>query len=134
MSRCVALNNSLNGMLKASAKPFFVKSFSRRKFEVRLSHLPTQVGRQVAVWPDCAIYCTFGNCSKPAATIILPKLPTFISNLCKSVKIFIFLVKSFLATFIDIWQLFTGHTGRQVTYVEKIDKLCLVKWSLHFAV
>ena len=29
------------------------------------------------VWPDWAIYCTLGNFSEPAATIILPKLPTF---------------------------------------------------------
>ena len=39
-----------------------------------------------------------------------------LGNFCKGVKIFHFLVKSFLgATFIDIWQLFTGHTG---TYVD----------------
>ena len=29
------------------------------------------------VWPDWAIYCTSGNFSKPVATIISPKLPTF---------------------------------------------------------
>ena len=33
-----------------------------------------------------------------------------LGNFCKSVKIFIFLVKSFWATFIDIWRFFSGHT------------------------
>ena len=51
------------------------------------------------VWLDWAIYCTLGNFSKPVATIILPKLPTFIGNSCKGVKSFIFLVKSFLGNF-----------------------------------
>ena len=32
----------------------------------------------------------FGNFSKPAATIILPKQPTFLGNFCKVVKIFHF--------------------------------------------
>ena len=42
---------------------------------------------KLTVWPDWAIYCTLGNFSKPEATIILPKLPTFLGNFCKDVKI-----------------------------------------------
>ena len=42
------------------------------------------------VWPDWVIYCTLGNFLKPVATIILPKLPTFLGNFCKGVKIFLF--------------------------------------------
>ena len=57
------------------------------------------------VWPDWAIYCTLGNFSKPVATIILPKSPTFLGNFCKS---FIFLVKSLLVNF---WRLFSRHTN-----------------------
>ena len=34
------------------------------------------------------IYCTLGNFSKPVGTIILPKLPTFLGNFCKGIKIF----------------------------------------------
>ena len=40
------------------------------------------------VWPDWAIYCTLGNFSKPVATIILPKSPTFLGNFCKVFEIF----------------------------------------------
>ena len=40
-----------------------------------------------AVWPDWAIYWTLGNFSKPLATIILPKSPTFIGIFCISVQI-----------------------------------------------
>ena len=39
------------------------------------------------VWPDWAIYWTLSNFSKPLATIILPKSPTFLG---KGVKIYIF--------------------------------------------
>ena len=52
-----------------------------------------------SVWPDWAIYCTLGNFSKPMATIILSKLPTFLGNFLKQSKSFIFLVKSFLGNF-----------------------------------
>ena len=48
--------------------------------------------------------------SKHLGTINLPKSPTFLGNFSKGVNIFNFQVKSFWATFIDNWQLFTGHT------------------------
>ena len=48
------------------------------------------------VWPDCAIYWTLGNFSKPVATI---KSTTFLGTFLKVSKSFIFLVKSFLVTF-----------------------------------
>ena len=54
------------------------------------------------MWPDCAIYWTLGNFSKPAATISFSKSPTFLGNFVKESKSLIFLVKSFyrnLATF-----------------------------------
>ena len=63
-------------------------------------------GRLWAVWPDWAIYWTLGNFLKDLATINLPKSPTFLGNFCKGVKIY-----HFYATFIDIWQFFSGHTG-----------------------
>ena len=60
---------------------------------------------------DWAIYCTLGNFLKPVATINLPKMPTFLGNFGKGGKIFHFSTEIInLATFIDIWRLFTGHT------------------------
>ena len=46
------------------------------------------LGSDCPVWPDWAIYCTLGNFSKPAGTIILTKLPKLFGNFCKGVKIF----------------------------------------------
>ena len=43
-----------------------------------------------SVWLDRSIYCNLGNFLKPEATIILPKLPTFLGNFCKVVEIFHF--------------------------------------------
>ena len=39
---------------------------------------------------DWVIYCTLGNFSKPVATLILPKLPTFLVDFCKVIKTFNF--------------------------------------------
>ena len=65
------------------------------------------------VWPNWAIHCTLGNFSKPVATIILPKSSTFVGNFCKCSQNLSFgQLKHFWATFIDIWRLFTGHTGK----------------------
>ena len=61
------------------------------------------------MWPDCVIYWTLGKFFKPLATINLLKSPTFLRNFCKGVKINHFIVKSFLATFMDTWQFFSGH-------------------------
>ena len=55
---------------------------------------------------------TLCNISKPGVTIILPKSPTHFRHFCKSVKILHFTrAIHFGAAFIDIWRLFTGHTG-----------------------
>ena len=51
-----------------------------------------------------------GNFLKPLETIYLPKPSTFLDNLCKGFKI-----HHFRATFIDIWQFFSGHTGSLCT-------------------
>ena len=51
------------------------------------------------VWPDCAIYWNLGNFLKPLATFNLSKSPTFLGNFCKGVKIYHFLLKSFLGNF-----------------------------------
>ena len=48
------------------------------------------------------------------ATIILPKLLTFLGNFGKGCKIFHFSAEIiYWATFIDIWRLFTGHTDSE---------------------
>ena len=44
----------------------------------------------ITVWSDWAIYWILGNFSKSVASIILPKLPTFLGNFCKGVKNFNF--------------------------------------------
>ena len=65
-----------------------------------------------AVLPDRAIYLTLGNFLKPLATFKLPKYLTFLGKLCKGVKIINFSSRNhFWATFIDIWQFFSGHTA-----------------------
>ena len=51
-----------------------------------------------------------GDFLKPLATIIFPKSPTFLGNVCKGVKI-IFLLKSFLGNFYKRCAIFSGHTG-----------------------
>ena len=63
------------------------------------SGLKQRIARSLAVWPNWAIYCTLGNFSKPVATIIEPKLPTFFGNILKVSISFIFLIKSFLGNF-----------------------------------
>ena len=60
-----------------------------------------QIGRFFALW------VTF---LKPLASINLPKSPTFLGIFVKVSKSFIFLVKSFWETFIDIWRFLSGHT------------------------
>ena len=51
-------------------------------------------------------FCTLGNFLKALATINFPNLPHFQAIFVKVSKSIIFLVKSFLGTFIDIWQFF----------------------------
>ena len=63
------------------------------------------------MWPDWAIYWTLGNFLEPMAAINLPKSPTYIGNFCKGVKIYHFLVKSFLGNFYIHLAIFSGHTG-----------------------
>ena len=60
------------------------------------------------MWPDWAIYCTLGSLSKH---IFCPNCPHFLAIFVKMSKSFIFYWNHFWATFIDIWQLFTGHTA-----------------------
>ena len=65
----------------------------------------------------------------PVATISLPKFPTFLGNFCKGVKIFNFSSEIILATFVDIWQLFTGHTGcaaQNYVYMTLAPGLCSI--------
>ena len=67
----------------------------------------------------------FGTLLKHLATIILPKYPTFLGNFCKGVKMshfsseiifgqLLWTLGNFYghwATFMDIWRLFSCHTG-----------------------
>ena len=62
----------------------------------QLSCSLTKLIRCHAVWPDWAIFYTFGNFLKPLATTNLPKSLTFLGNFCKGVKSYHFLVKSIL--------------------------------------
>ena len=69
----------LNGNDRFCSKIYLWRS---SRFQVKLIWLDRPV------WPDWAIYCTLGNFSKPAGTIILTKLPKLFGNFCKGVKIF----------------------------------------------
>ena len=87
-------------------------SWSTPMIRVRILLLCPCNNQKDAVWPDWSIYCTLGNFSKPLATIILPKSPTFFVHFYNEI-IFGQLLKwnHFWATFIDIWWFLTGHTG-----------------------
>ena len=75
----------------------------------------------------------FGQLLKPLATIILPKSPTFLDNICKLVKIYHFLDKSFLGNFYRHLVIFYGHTG-SLTHSSPSIKYCcnLVSAALTF--
>lgn len=63
-----------------------------RDLQFYSSHFPSRNLR-----PYWAIYCTFGNLSKPvAATIIVPKSPKFFGNFCKVFEIFHFAIEIIL--------------------------------------
>ena len=51
------------------------------------------------VWPDLAIYWTYGNFSRPGPTISLLKSPTFFGKFVKVSTSYIFLVKLFMGNF-----------------------------------
>ena len=85
----------------------------------------------VTVWPDWAIYCTLGNFSKAVAAIILTKLPMFYAIFVEVSKSFIFLWNHFWATFIDIWQLFTGHTDCNWNTSQDYLSICLADFCHH---
>ena len=76
-----------------------------------------------AVWPDWAIYSTLGIFLKPLATINLPKSLTFLDNFYKGVKIFIFLVKSFLGNFYWHLAIFFWSHCCQAKYLCEIEAL-----------
>ena len=62
------------------------------------------------MWPDWVNYWPLGNFIKPLAKINLPKLPTFLGNFCRGVKIYHFSSDIiFWATFIDNWLIFSGR-------------------------
>ena len=60
-----------------------------------------QIGQFIGLWT------TFQSLSQQ---LICPNHPNFKAILVEMSKSLIFLVTPFLATFIDIWQLFTRHT------------------------
>ena len=76
-------------------KHFFPRADFRNSFMIGIDEYLSST-----VWPDWAIYCSFGNFSKPVATIILPKsCHNFEAIFVKVLKSFIFLVTSFLGNF-----------------------------------
>ena len=64
------------------------------------------------MWPDWAIYWTFGKILKPLATSNLPKSPTFLGNFFHGVKIYHFSSEIILDNFYRHLAIFSGHTGR----------------------
>ena len=71
-----------------------------------------QIGRFIGLW------ATFQTCGNNT----LPKSPTFLGSFCNGVKICNFSSKIiFWASFVDIWQLFIGHTGLNLTFLTMLD-------------
>ena len=66
--------------------------------------------------------------SKPLAIINLPKSPRLLGNFVKVSKSILFLVKSFWATFIDIWKFFLVTLERKNVYLLKIRSNGLLLW------
>ena len=70
------------------------------------------------VRPDWLIYWTLDNFSKPLATINLPKSLTLLGNFWKGVKIYHFLVESFLGNFYRHMAIFFwSHWLRSTTFL-----------------
>ena len=74
-----------------------------------------------------------GNFSKPVATIILPKSPTFLGNFCEGVEIFHFPVKSCLGNFYRHLAIFYwSHCSQCRLFVSEFIQLqdCLSSFNL----
>ena len=67
--------------------------------QIETFHSKTTCFCSQSVWPDWAIYRSFGKFLKPFATINLPKSPTFSGNFCKGVKIYHFSNEIILGNF-----------------------------------
>ena len=67
------------------------------------------------MWPDWAIYWTFGNFLKPFTRINLPKYPTFLGNFCKGAKTYHFSSEIILGNFYRHLAIFSGHTAHKKT-------------------
>ena len=70
----------------------------------------------ITVWPDWAIFCTFGYFLKPLAKINLPKSPTFLANFLKVPYSIIFLVKSYLGNFCRHLAIFIWSPGFKYSF------------------
>ena len=75
-------------------------SFALKSFQLNWSHH--------AVCPDLL---HFGQLFKACGKNYFAQNTYIFGCFCKDSKSFILLMKSFLGNFIDIWRLFTGHTG-----------------------
>ena len=80
---------------------------------------------------DCSVtrlgdLLDFGHVFKAFGNNNLPKSPTY---LCNFYKVVILLVKSFLATSIDIWRFFSGHTGESKTFTASNIPNIIALWS-----
>ena len=88
-------------------------SIRRRDSNPRpLDHESPPITTRSGLPPNMAIYLTLCNLFKPLATF-LPKLPTFLGNFCKGVKIPLINFSSeiiFWATFRHL-AIFSGHTA-----------------------
>ena len=74
-----------------------------------------QIGRFIALWATFQSRWQQFFCSDRPHFLAI-----FLSKVSKS---FVFLVKSFWATFIDIWRFFTGHAGlRRVQMINREDE------------
>ena len=91
--------------------PLYLKSSMVETMNREMSGIANDVKVEIVpVWPDWAIYWTFGKFLKPLATINLPKSPTLLGNFCKSVKIYHFSREIIFGQLFWHLAIFSGHT------------------------
>ena len=104
-----------NSLGRNSMRFMFYAEKRTAEFFVHYSfaHFPTPSrfpGWKAPVWPNWQFIGILANFQNLCAAINLPKYLTFLSNFC---EVFNFSSEIILGYFLDIWQLFTGHTGRR---------------------
>ena len=94
---------------KPNFKNRLIQSILNGTFSNTLVYLLARLWLQCdQIWQFFGLWATFWSHWQQ---LICPNLPKFLGNFCKGVKIYHFLVKSFLGNFYRHLAIFSGHTG-----------------------